>query len=111
MESILTTKPVQKKKEKILVELEDGKTWKESGVYQKTVNQKPPDNSWQLLGMAQQIGFTIALPIAAGAIAGSYLDKKFGGYPKMTLGLIMIGVAISVFGFVRIIIHILKDQK
>jgi hypothetical protein len=82
----------------------------------KIKNPAPPkkikvDRTWSVLGNVSQIGFAIAMPIAVGAIAGKFLDAKFGIYPKMTLSLLMTGIMISVLGFVKTIQEIIKKLK
>jgi predicted F0F1-ATPase subunit len=66
------------------------------------------DRTWTVLGYIGQIGFAVALPITLGAIAGRYIDVRFGTYPKFTLSLLMFGLIISVLGFVRTIQIIIK---
>lgn len=61
------------------------------------------DGAWYYLGLVGQIGYVIALPIAGGAIFGSYIDKQYGWYPKGTISGIVTGLAVSAVGFVRII--------
>lgn len=66
------------------------------------------DSSWYYLGAVGQIGFAIAIPIAGGALVGSYLDRSWGTYPKMTLGLLMFGLVVSGVNFYRTVQEILK---
>ena len=56
----------------------------------KVKSKKGTGNSWYYFGIAGQIGFAIALPIAGGAIIGSSLDRKLNSYPKCTLLLLVI---------------------
>ena len=39
------------------------------------MNKKPPPSVWESLALAGQLGFTIAIPLALGAILGNYLDS------------------------------------
>jgi F0F1-type ATP synthase assembly protein I len=53
--------------------------------------------------LASSLGFTIAVPIAGGAILGSILDQKFKTMPKITLVLLLFGIVISFMSMYRII--------
>lgn len=79
--------------------------------FKKTEKEKGMVNSWYYFGLAGEIGFAVALPIAGGAILGSFLDRKFGTYPTYTLSLLFAGVVLSVVNFVITIQTILKRQK
>lgn len=74
----------------------------------KIVSTRPQDTSWYYLGMVGQIGFAIAIPIAGGAFLGSYLDRAWGLYPKMTLGLLVFGIILSGVNFYKTVQEILK---
>lgn len=57
--------------------------------------QEPKSKTLQVLSMASELGFAIALPIAGGAFFGQLLDTKFGTSPRMTLSLIFTGVFLA----------------
>jgi len=76
----------------------------------KIKTRKGMGNSWYYFGIAGQIGFAIALPIAGGAIIGSALDRKLNLYPKCTLILLIIGIGISMINFVVTIQTMIKKQ-
>lgn len=65
--------------------------------------KKDGSDAWYYLGLVGQIGFAIALPIAAGGIAGVYVDKWLGTQPAATLLLLLIGIGISFAGFFSVI--------
>jgi hypothetical protein len=65
--------------------------------------KKDSDTTWYYLGLVGQIGYVVALPIAGGAILGSFLGHKVLG--------IGMGFLVSVVGFVRVIQKILSIQK
>lgn len=69
-----------------------------------------PSSTWSYVGFATDLGFTIALPIAGGAILGKYLDGLWGSYPKTTLSLLFLGIVISMVGFITIIRDVLKKK-
>jgi ATP synthase protein I len=68
-------------------------------------------NSWYYFGLAGQIGFSIALPIAGGAVLGSYIDKRFESYPQYTIVLLFAGIILSMINFIIIVQSILKRKK
>lgn len=55
---------------------------------------------WYLFGVVGQLGYSIALPIAGGAILGRFIDDRFGTYPRTTLSLLLLGVFVAGVGFV-----------
>lgn len=65
-------------------------------------------SSWFYLGKAGEIGFTISIPIVAGALVGVYLDKQWSTYPKATLAGIFGGLFISIINFIRLIIELIR---
>jgi predicted F0F1-ATPase subunit len=64
--------------------------------------------SWYYLGLVGDIGFTIAIPIALGAIVGNYIDRHLATYPNITLFLLVLGIVISVVGFIKKIQELIK---
>lgn len=73
--------------------------------------KKGSDSAWYYLGLVGQIGYVVALPIAGGAILGSFIDQKFSVYPKGSLIGIFVGFLLSAVGFVRVVQKILQKQK
>ena len=57
-------------------------------------NQKS-DKSFSALGLAWELGYTIAVPIVVLALAGRYLDKKLGTSPWILLIGILLSIAVS----------------
>lgn len=58
-------------------------------------NQKPNSpsfNKWQLVSLAFELGFIIALPLIALGLLGKWLDAKSDSYPLFT----MIGVVVAI---------------
>ena len=66
-------------------------------------------SQWFYAGLVSQIGFTISVPIVAGAFMGAYLDKLWSTYPKATLGLIFLGLFLSIISFIKLIREIIKS--
>ncbi|MEK9132248.1 MAG: AtpZ/AtpI family protein [Patescibacteria group bacterium] len=52
-------------------------------------------NSWEALGFAWELGYTIAVPIAALGFGGAMLDKKLSTTPLFILIGIIISLTIS----------------
>lgn len=48
-----------------------------------------------MISLVTELGLSISLPIAGGAILGQYLDNKFGTSPRITLSLIFFGLFIG----------------
>lgn len=93
--------------------MESIKSHQEEGIpvpYQekKSAKTKRTVNSWYYFGLAGEIGFGIALPIAGGAILGSYIDRQLSSYPRYTIILLFAGIVLSMINFVVIIRTILK---
>lgn len=58
------------------------------------------------MSLASELGFSISLPIAGGALLGQFLDSKFQTSPRLTLSLIFLGV---ILGFTNIYFLIKKE--
>ena len=59
--------------------------------------------SWFYLGLVGQIGYTVAIPLVAGALLGTLADREIGIKPYGTLIGLGLGFIVSVVGFVRTI--------
>jgi predicted F0F1-ATPase subunit len=57
----------------------------------------------KMMSLASELGFSISLPLAGGAILGQFLDKKFGTNPKLTLSLIITGLMLGIVNMFFII--------
>lgn len=92
------------KKEKIL-KLDDGidivsKSKKEEKQKEK---EKEERKFFGGLNFATEMGFMIAIPIAGGALLGSYLDNKFHTTPKLTLSFLFAGIFLAFYNVFRMI--------
>ncbi len=65
------------------------------------MNKKPPPSVWESLALAGQLGFTIAIPLALGAILGNYLDGITHQTIFLLLGLLL-GLIIGIYGAYRL---------
>jgi len=57
--------------------------------------QKPNNDTlkkWNMVNLATEFGFIIALPLVVFALLGKWLDHKFGTYPWLTLA----GIALAI---------------
>lgn len=64
--------------------------------------EAPPENledqrsrMYQVVSIASELGFAIAIPIAGGAYLGQILDSKLQTTPRLTLSFIFIGVFLA----------------
>ncbi|MBI2405135.1 AtpZ/AtpI family protein [Candidatus Gottesmanbacteria bacterium] len=73
--------------------------------------KKDGSDAWYYLGLVGQIGFAIALPIAAGGIGGAYIDTWLGTQPRATLLLLLLGVVVSLVGFFSVIKEVSRNPK
>lgn len=56
-----------------------------------------------ILGLASELGFSIAIPIGLGVLLGSWLDKKLGTAPAFTIALLLLGVVIGMASLINIV--------
>jgi ATP synthase protein I len=63
------------------------------------------------VGMASELGFVLSLPIVGGILLGSFLDKKFSSYPKLTLSLIFVGVIVSFCNMYEVMKEYFKKEN
>lgn len=72
------------------------------------MNKKPPPSVLGSLAALGGMGFTLAIPIAIGAIAGNYLDGRIqSGHLFLLLGLLL-GLITGIFGAYRLFTSVLK---
>jgi ATP synthase protein I len=55
------------------------------------------------IGLANDLGYAIAIPIAGGALIGSFLDNKFKTTPIFTLSLLTLGIILSFVNIYKIV--------
>lgn len=60
-------------------------------------------NGFKYFGLAGELGFDIALPLAAGFILGAKIDARYGTQPKATIGLFVFGLLLSCASLIRIV--------
>ena len=69
---------------------------------------KKNENSWSAVGLAWQLGYTIAVPIVVLALVGRFLDKKLGTSPWLLLLGILLSIAISSWAIYKKTLDIIK---
>jgi len=66
------------------------------------MSKKPNPSVWGSLALIGQLGFTIAIPIALGAILGNYLDGKFNTHHILLLLGLLLGLISGIYGAYRL---------
>lgn len=56
---------------------------------------KKSEKQFSALGLAWELGYTIAVPLVIFALGGRFLDKKLGTSPWLLLAGILLSIAIS----------------
>ena len=69
----------------------------------KETREKKPFNFWRLAATMSSLGWSLVLPIVAGALLGNYLDKVTGQEYIWTVGLLFTGVALSLYNLYHIL--------
>jgi ATP synthase protein I len=67
------------------------------------MSKKPPPTVWELMGALAGLGFTIVVPIALGAILGSYLDGYLHTRPLFLLLGLLLGLISGIYGAYRLL--------
>lgn len=69
---------------------------------------------WQALGIAWQLGYTIAIPLVVLTLLGRFLDRQLGTAPWLLLTGVIVSIGIStvalVWKFNKIIASINKEN-
>jgi len=79
-------------------------SWKLS--FQNTM--KNSDKQFSAVGLAWELGYTIAVPLVALALLGRWIDKKLGTSPWILLLGILVSIAISSWLVYKKTLDILK---
>lgn len=85
---VKTRKVLRFTSEKLLTETEEEEKPKES-------DEKGRTKFLAMISLASELGFSISLPIAGGAILGQFLDSQLHTGPRITLSLIFFGLFIG----------------
>jgi F0F1-type ATP synthase assembly protein I len=67
-----------------------------------------PEKQFSALGLAWELGYTIAVPLVALALGGRFLDKKLGTAPWLLLLGILVSIAVSSWLVYKKTLDILK---
>lgn len=65
----------------------------------------------EALVLCSQLGFTIAMPIVLGALAGRWIDSKLGTGMTFMIVLLITGVAAGIYGAYTQIMSVTKKRK
>jgi F0F1-type ATP synthase assembly protein I len=66
------------------------------------------EKQFSALGLAWELGYTIAVPLVALALLGRFLDKKLGTAPWLLLLGILISIAVSSWAVYKKTLDIMK---
>ena len=69
----------------------------------ETADNKAKRRFWRMAATASSLGWSLVLPIVAGALLGNYLDKLTGREFVWTVGLLFGGVAMSLYNLYHIL--------
>lgn len=84
-------------KTKKILKLDENKLYEEEIDEKKEVKEKEEQRQKfvAMVSLASELGFSIAIPIAGGALLGQFLDNKFNTNPRMTLSLLFLGLMLA----------------
>lgn len=58
---------------------------------------------WSYLGLIGVVGWSVVVPMVAGLFVGVWVDGKFGGGYRWTLGLLVFGLSVGCYNAWRLI--------
>ncbi len=64
--------------------------------------KKKPPSVWESLALVGELGFIIAIPLAAGALLGNYLDSITHQNSLFLLLGLLLGLVVGVYGAYRL---------
>ena len=64
---------------------------------------------WQALGLAWELGYTIAIPLVLFALAGRWADRTFGTSPWLLLSGMGLAIVFTTFFLVRKFSRMMRD--
>jgi ATP synthase protein I len=99
----------RKNKDRYDIDLSDSGTVVKPRSDGKHGYRNSPD-MWFYLGAFSEIGFSIAIPIAAGTIIGSLIDKQWATGPRATLIGLVLGLVASLLAFVRTLLTVIRHK-
>jgi ATP synthase protein I len=63
---------------------------------------------WRTVGIMSSLGWSLVAPIVGGALLGHYLDRLTNQGVKWTVGLLFVGVAMSLYNLYQIMVESTK---
>ena len=64
---------------------------------------------WRLVATMSSLGWSLVVPIVGGALLGHYLDRVTNQGVKWTVGLLFVGVAMSLYNLYQIMVQETKE--
>lgn len=71
--------------------------------------QPPKSPTWQALGLAWELGYSIAIPLVLFALAGRWADKRFSTSPWLLLGGMGLAIIFTTIFLVRKFSRMMQD--
>ncbi len=59
------------------------------------MSDKKEEKKWSAVGLAWELGYTIAVPLVVFALGGRWLDKKLGTSPFLLLAGILLSIGLT----------------
>jgi ATP synthase protein I len=75
----------------------------DTGRTPEALPKKKPFHFWRLVATLSSLGWSLVLPPVAGAFLGNYLDKLTGQEYIWTIGLLFLGVTLSLYNLYHIL--------
>ena len=98
-------------KKRRVLRLSEGKLIVEEEKRELTeIKEKQREKFFRSLGLATELGFLIAIPLAGGVFLGVWLDNTFSTHPKFTLSLLGAGVVIAFVNLSFLLSEFLKKD-
>ena len=65
----------------------------------------------QGLALVTELGLSVAIPIALGALLGSYLDERYGGHGLVFVPVFLLGLAAGLYNGYRLLRRAVELNK
>ncbi|MBN1640960.1 MAG: AtpZ/AtpI family protein [Anaerolineae bacterium] len=71
----------------------------------KKDNRNEVSRFWRMVATMSSLGWSLVVPIVGGALLGHYLDRITDQGVKWTVGLLFVGVALSLYNLYQIMVQ------
>jgi len=77
------------------------------------MSQQPQKNIdfGQVMVLGSELGFLIAFPLIICILLGIYLDKKLNTFPWILLGMVLMGIVLTVVNVYKVVIPFLEKRS